>query len=111
MNKALLDQILAFRKKRNWKQFHLPKNLAISLNLEASEVLQLFQWSKDNQLPKENLENLKRELADVYYWLLLISHEFNIDIDKALENKMIENEIKYPVNLSRGNSNKYNKLK
>ena len=110
MNKSI-KQILEFRNVRDWKQFHLPKNLAISLALEASEVLELFQWTKDNQLPKGSEKELKKELADVYYWLLLISHEFGVDLDDALNEKMKENEKKYPKELSKGNSIKYNKRK
>lgn len=111
MDKKILKKILNFRKERNWKQFHLPKNLAISLSLEASEVLELFQWTKDNHLPKEERDQLKKELADTYYWLILLAYEFSIDLDKVLEQKMIENAKKYPIKLSKGKSTKYNKLK
>lgn len=105
-----LSRILRFRRERNWKQFHFPKNLAISLALEAGEVLELFQWTKDNKLPPGRREELQAELADVYYWLLLIAHEFNIDLDKALARKMVENAKKYPVSKARGKSTKYHKL-
>ena len=108
--KKILKQILAFRKARDWEQFHLPKNLAISLSLEASEVLELFQWTKDNNLVPERKEELKKELADVYYWLLLLSHDMKIDLDQALEEKMKENANKYPVTKSKGKSDKYTKL-
>lgn len=111
MNEKLLEKILKFRDERNWRQFHLPKNLAISLSLEASEVLELFQWSKDNQLPRNARKDLKRELADVYHWLLLLSHEYDIDLDEALEEKMKENAKKYPVELAKDDSTKYNKRK
>lgn len=106
-----MKEILVFRKKRDWEQFHLPKNLAISLVLESTEVLELFQWTKNNNLPEEKITDLKKELADVYYWLLLISHEFNIDLDSELEKKMKENEEKYPVEKAKGNATKYTKLK
>jgi NTP pyrophosphatase (non-canonical NTP hydrolase) len=105
-----LQRILQFRKERNWEQFHLPKNLAISLSLEAAEVLELFQWTKDNKLPRGRKRELEAELADVYYWLLLLSHEFGIDLDKALAKKMVENARKYPVTKSRGKSTKYHRL-
>jgi NTP pyrophosphatase (non-canonical NTP hydrolase) len=105
-----LRRILKFRKERNWKQFHLPKNLAISLSLEAAEVLELFQWTKDNKLPRGMKRELEAELADVYYWLLLLSHEFDIDVDKALAKKMVDNARKYPVTKSRGKSTKYHRL-
>ncbi len=106
----LLKRILDFRKKRDWKQFHQPKNLAISLSLEASEVLELFQWTKDGNLPEDKKEALEKELADVYYWLLLLSHDLQIDLDKALEKKMEENDKKYPVKKSKGSSKKYTEL-
>src|ERR1700737_1767745 len=98
----VLKEILEFREERDWKQFHLPKNLAISLLLESSEVLELFQWTKDNSLPEDKRKELEKELADVYYWLLLMAHQFNIDLTKALKDKMIENENKYPVKKSKG---------
>jgi NTP pyrophosphatase (non-canonical NTP hydrolase) len=78
--------------------------------LESAEVLELFQWTKDNQLPAERKGELGDELADVYYWLLLLAHEFNVDLDRALARKMIENERKYPVHKSRGRSTKYHRL-
>jgi NTP pyrophosphatase (non-canonical NTP hydrolase) len=110
MNK-LIERIIQFRDARDWKQFHLPKNLAISLLLEASEVLELFQWTKDGHLPPERKNDLKEELADVYYWVLLLAHECNIDLDKALEEKMEQNETKYPVEKAKGNAIKYNRRK
>ena len=73
-----------------------PKNLAISLNLESSEVLELFQWTKDNEINKNKVENLKDELADVYYWLLLLADHYNIDIENALEEKIKKNEKNIP---------------
>ncbi len=105
-----LRRILEFRKQREWEQFHLPKNLAISLSLEAAEVLELFQWTKDNRLPRDKKKELEAELADVYYWLLLLSHEFGIDLEQALAHKMVENARKYPVTKSRGKSTKYHRL-
>lgn len=106
----LIESILKFRKERNWKQFHTPKNLAISMLLEAGEVLELFQWTKDHKLPKERLPELKEELADVYYWLLLLSHEFKIDLNKEFKAKMVKNAKKYPVSKAKGTSKKYTKL-
>lgn len=109
--KKLLNLILKFRKDRDWEQFHSPKNLAISLSIEANEILELFQWSKDNQLPKEKKKYLEGELADVYYYLLLIAHDMNIDLDKALRKKMKENEKRYPIERSKGSSKKYTEIK
>lgn len=105
-----INQILAFRDARDWKQFHALKNLAISLVLEATEVLELFLWTKDNNLPEEKKEHLAEELADVYFNLLLLSHDAGIDLRKAFEKKMDQNVAKYPVEKSKGNSKKYTVL-
>lgn len=106
-----IKKIIKFQKARNWKQFHSPKNLAISLNLEASELLEIFQWTKDNNLPEESKKQLEEEIADVYYYLLLLAHETNIDIKKAFNRKMEINAKKYPVGKAKGKATKYNKLK
>ncbi len=105
--KTFTKKILAFRDARDWKQFHSPKNLAISLALEASEVLEHFQWSKDNQLPSDKKAALADELADVYCYLLLLGHETGIDINRALLAKMKKNARNYPVRKARGKSLKY----
>ena len=109
-HKANLERILKFRLERDWEQFHTSKNLAISLALEAAEVLELFQWSKNHDLPQEKRSELGEELADVYYWLLLLAYENGIDLDKAFIKKMARNARKYPVSRSKGKSTKYNKL-
>ncbi|MBA7490734.1 hypothetical protein ES702_01277 [subsurface metagenome] len=109
--KKLLNLLIKFRKDRDWEKFHSPKNLAISLSIEANEILELFQWSKDNQLPKDKKKYLEGELADVYYYLLLIAHDMNIDLDKALRKKMKENEKRYPIERSKGSSKKYTEIK
>ena len=109
-NPKAIKIIKEFIKQRDWEQFHDPKNLAISLNLESSEVLELFQWTKDNEINKNKVENLKDELADVYYWLLLLADYYKIDIEKSLEEKLLKNEKKYPIEKSKGKSSKYNEL-
>lgn len=106
-----LDKILKFQKERDWKQFHSPKNLAISLSIEATEILELFQWTKDNNLPEDKRIELKEELADVYYYLLLLAYESGMDIKKTFKEKMTLNEKRYPVDKAKGNSKKYNELK
>jgi NTP pyrophosphatase (non-canonical NTP hydrolase) len=105
-----IEQILNFQSERDWKQFHSPKNLAISLCLEAAEVLEVFQWTKDNNLPEDKKMQLSEELADVYYYLLLLAHETDIDIKNAFEKKMQLNAERYPINKSKGTSKKYNQL-
>lgn len=108
--KSLTEKIKKFRDDRDWKQFHSPKNLAISLQLEASEILELFQWTKDNELPKEKIKDLRDELADTFNYLLLLADKFNIDLCDASEGKIKKNEKKYPIKKSKGKSIKYNKL-
>lgn len=105
-----LKKILQFQKERDWKQYHLPKNLAISLALESAEILEIFQWTKDNNLPTDKKEQLAEEIADAYYYLLLLAHETGIDVQKAFQNKMKINEKKYPVNKSKGSAKKYTEL-
>jgi len=105
-----LKKILKFQKERDWKQFHSPKNLAISLSIEAAEILEIFQWTKNNDLPEDKKKKLEEEIADVYYYLLILAHESGIDIKKAFAYKMALNEKKYPVDKAKGKSTKYNEL-
>ena len=108
--KADLKKILKFRDDRNWKKFHSPKNLALSLSIEASEILEIFQWTSNNKLDSKRKKELEDEIADVYYYLVLLAEETNIDIKKAFKNKMKSNELKYPASKVKGRSTKYNKL-
>lgn len=107
------DKILAFRDARNWKQFHNHKDMAISLALEAAEVLEHFQWKNTEEIEayiKSNKEEIGEELADVLYWVLLMANDADINLDKALEGKMKKNEEKYPVEKSKDKHTKYSKL-
>jgi NTP pyrophosphatase (non-canonical NTP hydrolase) len=111
--KKLTKKILKFRDARNWKQFHNPKDMAISLSLEASEVLEHFQWKNKEEIDeyiKTNKEHIGRELADVLYWTLLMSHDLNINLEKSFETKMKENAKKYPIKKAKGKHLKYNQL-
>lgn len=108
--KKLADRIKTFCDDREWSQFHDPKNLAISLQLEASEVLELFQWTKDNQAKEGKEADMADELADVFYWLIMLSNHYNIDLTEALEKKMTQNEDKYPVEKAKGSAAKYTEL-
>lgn len=107
----LTNRIISFRDARDWKQFHNPKDSALSLTLEATEVLEHFQWKNGEELEKyceTYKDNIGEELADVFYWILLMSHDLDIDITKALNKKMKKNEKKYPVEKFRSNHKKYN---
>lgn len=110
----LIKKIVAFRDARDWKQFHNPKDMALSLVLEASEVMEHFQWKGKEEMNKyvvEHKEDIGEELADVLYWILLMGHDFNIDVLHALEKKLEKNKKKYPVEKAKGSAKKYTELK
>lgn len=110
---VLTKKIINFRDKRDWKQFHNPKDVALSLVLEAGEVMEHFQWKNADDIKKYVKVNkiaIGEELADVLYWVLLMSHDLNIDILSALERKLEINNKKYPVEKSKGKYTKYTKL-
>lgn len=109
----LVKRIISFRDARDWKQFHNPKDIALSLVLEATEVMEHFQWKNNKEMEKYVIEKKKEigeELADVLYWVLLMSHDLKIDVLNALEKKIKKNEEKYPIDKAKGKHAKYNKL-
>ena len=109
----LTKRIIAFRDARDWKQFHNQKDVALSLVLEAAEVMEHFQWKNKEEIEKyveTNKVEIGEELADVLYWVLLMSHDLKIDVLDALEKKIKINEEKYPVEKAKGKHTKYNKL-
>jgi len=112
-HEEILNRMLEFREARDWKQFHNPKDLALSLVLESAEVLEHFQWKNGKEL-EEYTESHKaeigEELADTLYWVLLLSHDLGIDVFDALDRKMEKNEEKYPVQKAKGSHAKYNEL-
>ena len=102
-----------FCSERNWDQFHNLKDLAISLNLEASEVLEHFQWKNDEEMKKHGTEKkseVGEELADILYWILLITNKLDIDITDAFMKKLEKNRQKYPIEKAKGNHKKYTEL-
>lgn len=106
-------KLLAFRKARDWNQFHNPKDIALSLVLEAAEVLEHFQWKNKEEVEKyakEHKEDIGEELADVFNWVLLLSHDLGIDIAVAAKKKIKKNEKKYPIAKAKGRHNKYTEL-
>lgn len=105
-----IERILKFRDDRNWKQFHTPKDLAISISLEASELLEVFQWSGSDTDCSDKLEKIKEELADVIIYCVLMADTCNLDIDTIIQKKLAANEEKYPVEKAFGTSKKYSDL-
>lgn len=110
MTKEIIDQILKFRDDRNWGRFHNPKDLAISITLEAVELLEVFQWSGEDTVCGEKIEKIKEELADIINYCVLMADTCNLDIDEIVQNKIIMNNQKYPVEKARGRKVKYDKL-
>ncbi|ASI84760.1 RS21-C6-like protein [Bacillus cereus] len=110
MNQNTIKKILKFRDDRDWKQFHNPKDLAISLSIEASELLENFQWKSSEDAIEQNLENIKDELADVLIYSILLADQMNLDIEEVIQNKLEKNQRKYPVEKSFGSNKKYNEL-
>lgn len=109
----LVKELLAFREAREWKKFHRPKDMALSLVLEAAELLELFQWKSEKEVEeyvKNNKNKISEELADVFNWVILMSHDLSIDIMKASQNKIKHNHKKYPVVKTKGRYAKYTNL-
>jgi dCTP diphosphatase len=111
--RQLQDKVIAFRDARDWKQFHNPKDLAISLVLEATEVLEHFQYKNSEEVidhTKKHKADIAEELSDVMYHLLLFAHDLEIDLVQAFEDKLAKNALKYPVEKASGNHKKYTEL-
>ena len=105
--------VLDFRHERDWKQFHNPKDQALSLVLEAAEVLELMQWRNGRELEKflsANKPRVEEELADVLGWVLLMAHDLEIDLGDAFARKIELNKKKYPVEKAKGSARKYTEL-
>lgn len=105
--------VLKFRDERDWKQFHRPKDLAISINIEASELLEHFLWKDDSEVDKHiksNKESIGEEVADILYGILILSHDLKIDISKTLKKKMKKNREKYSIIKAKGSNKKYTEL-
>lgn len=107
--KELTEKIVAFRDERNWKQFHNPKDLAISISLEAAELLEVFQWSgADTEADTDKkIDKIKEELADVLIYSLLMGKDLGLDIAEIVGNKISENNKKYPAEKAYGKADKY----
>ena len=97
---SIKDKIAAFVKERDWNQFHNPKNLSMSIAIEASELMEIFQWSSFvdawDICDSEEFTHVKEELADVMIYCLSLANQLNLDVSEAIEEKIAKNEIKYP---------------
>ncbi|MBG9979050.1 nucleotide pyrophosphohydrolase [Ruoffia tabacinasalis] len=104
-----IDRVNQFRDERNWRQFHNEKDLALSITLEASELLEVFQWKTAEEGIKD-IEQIKDELADVLIYSYMLADNLNLDIDELIERKLIKNNEKYPVAKSKDKKDKYTEL-
>ena len=105
-----IQRVIRFRDDRDWRQFHTPKDLAISLTLETAELLEVFQWSGADLECRDKLERIREELADVMSCCVLMADVCGLDLDEILREKVAKNEAKYPVEKARGRADKYTEL-
>lgn len=110
MTEETIRQILKFRDDRDWKKFHNPKDLAISISLEAAELLEVFQWSGADVSNEGKQEKIREELADVVNYCVLMADACGLDLDEIVREKIKVNNEKYPVEKAKGKTNKYNQL-
>jgi NTP pyrophosphatase (non-canonical NTP hydrolase) len=109
----LRDSLRSFAQERDWDQFHSPRNLAVALVIEATELLEHFQWLTDEQsrdLSRETINEIRLEMADVLLYLIRLADRLEVDLIQAAREKITINAEKYPVHKARGSNRKYNKL-
>ena len=110
MKKETIEEVLKFREVRNWKQFHNPKDLAISISLEAAELLEVFQWSGSDTMCESKKDKVREELADVLNYCILMADVCGLDMDEIVQEKIKCNNAKYPVEKAKGSAKKYDEL-
>ena len=111
MNLSEIEQkVIQFRDDRNWEQFHQIKDLLLGLNIEVSELQELFLWKSKEQQEDIKIESIRDEVADIAIFLIYISKHYSIDLLEAINDKIDKNSIKYPVEKSINSNKKYNEL-
>lgn len=105
--KEIIEALIKFRNERDWEQFHNPKDLAVALNVEAGELLELFLWKKAEEADKEKV---KEELADVFSFAFLLAEKYGLDVKEIVLDKIEKNGQKYTVEKSKGTAKKYTEL-
>lgn len=106
----LVNEVIKFRDERDWKQFHTPKDLAISLSLEAAELLELFQWKDSKEAIEKNKSEMADELADILVYCLTLCNDLGFSLEEIIKNKLNKNAKKYPIEKFYGSNKKYNEL-
>ncbi len=103
----LIHHLIQFRNERDWEQFHNAKDLALAINIEAGELLELYLWKNAEDA---NIEKVKEELADIFSFALLLADKYKLDVKQIVQEKIRMNEQKYPVSKAKGTAKKYNEL-
>ena len=103
----MILELKKFRDDRDWSQFHNPKDLAMAINIEAGELLELFLWKNAEDA---NKEKVKEELADIFSFALLLADKYNLNVKQIVMDKIKLNELKYPIDKAKGNAKKYTEL-
>ena len=111
--KEIQDKLAKFAEERDWDQFHSPKNLVMALTSEVGELNELLQWLTEEQSSMKDdigkVEEIRKEIADIFIYLLRLADKLDIDIEEAVREKIEINAKKYPIDLAKGNATKYNR--
>ena len=106
-SEEIIQALLKFRNERDWEQFHNPKDLALAINIESAELLELFLWKKAEEA---NTDKVKEELADIFSFAFLLTEKYGFDVREIVMEKIKTNGEKYPVDKAKGTSKKYDEL-
>jgi len=93
------DEVSKFVNERKWDKYHSPKNLSMALSVEASELVEIFQWKNDQDISNKDKNKIEDEIADIFFYLILLSQKMNINIEKSFYKKIEKNKIKYPLGM------------
>lgn len=105
--KQITEELIKFRNERDWEQFHNPKDLAMAINIESSELLEEFLWKKAEEA---KIEKVREELADVFAYAFLLADKYDLDVKQIVLDKIKSNGEKYPIDKAKGTAKKYNEL-
>ncbi len=106
-NEEIIEALLKFRNERDWEQFHNPKDLALAINVEAGELLELFLWKNSDEA---DTAKVKEELADIFSFAFLLADKYQFNVKDIVLEKIQKNAEKYPVEKAKGTAKKYNEL-